>query len=1103
MPKRILEADPTEIVSALRAVLKLGYDGKSAVPKPESVLPYTEIAARCLALLGVEDLIAVSDQLLQRRHSELEGVLSNLMMHAANDALKYGDDAFRKDVFVRLRSHVPNDAGVRIELSRFHFAEGDWVALVDILDTIVEPLCRLPAIFMPDVGNLITAATHLGRFHLVSSIKSLIDARVDGGPVPGRPRALMERVELLQRIGMEASELERLHNDPASASYLRVLLAIDEWTMVTELEAYGSPPSLELAAVAAGMIYKCGWTRAYRLAICRVAEMVARSGDLETARRELKRRFFPMSGFRAFASLARQLQSTQFAADADQAAVTRLLAAPEFERADVSKLPEAGYSDALIGFHAAPTLEAARHVWQAAFDSARFPEFLRNSPISGDDGAIKSAEALERASVAPEGAPLWLIMTWRADATRMLRLMAAYVGPRTTIIVSIGGDGRPADLARASALLLIDNAHFYCRPTVAWGGQKLLFQNVLNIMQVFRDSAPRDAWMQIVCDRSYPTMGLGRIRASAREGPSGLLRFGHIFGPPAWHKEWAEDVVADLPDIYNSAMDEILETAQPSQFLKLATRSPYWGESDHRLNQSHFNLSSGSKIVGGDARTLAHKYAVAPFQQDTRWLSFARLQEFVDTSTEHDGWTFARRLHPMASRWVHKTLSDLEMHHGDPFIFCDHEYIDFVTTDRRVPEIFVAMNFGFGPEMNFFDTIAVSFKMREHLVHHYVRLNQEYANDQLIPEVIYQADTHGRAFVRKVDPAHGTGLIHFLAERILADDLSEDFYWVSTDRSARSSRPPIPTIDQSLIEALTDVGIVFRDFLGRSVRDAVFRSDRTITAPSGEHLADWVHERSGLTVRFVDHGEKRYESVASDGLVLSFPPSELVAKYTDWGVFIDVELSKLKQDPRATRLGREHIIDAISPVRRWVGSRNRDAAILAALTQDDETTPVPAVACNGGVYEVRKIADEFVMLASVDGAPALLRLDGFAEADSQFAVVLARATPTQAEGWNHAELAVPPAFLTIDSLVGPWRLRVLEGEMILNFVSDGGVLNEEGKPVGRWLLRSDGLQLIGISGMRFGLASQYRFRNHAWRLSGWGWKNIRDLATFSLEQVVG
>ncbi len=102
---------------------------------------------------------------------------------------------------------------------------------------------------------------------------------------------------------------------------------------------------------------------------------------------------------------------------------------------------------------------------------------------------------------------VWYFITWHAEVERLFRLFGSLSRAANTYVISVGGSDPIERFPQVSALMLAGDVHLHYRPSVSWGGQKLLFQNVFDIMECFSARTEEDAVFQIICNKTYPLAG--------------------------------------------------------------------------------------------------------------------------------------------------------------------------------------------------------------------------------------------------------------------------------------------------------------------------------------------------------------------------------------------------------------------------------------------------------------------------------------------------------------------------------------------------------------------------------------------------------------------
>ena len=755
---------------------------------------------------------------------------------------------------------------------------------------------------------------------------------------------------------------------------------------------------------------------------------------------------------------------------------------------------------ALAAFENAADMASASVVWDLAGAQGRLSVLLGGAPLDAVDRAALAGRVT--ASPPPAAAdPVWIYMTWREGADRLIGLAACYLEANTRFVVSIGAEGRPADLALASALLLADRAHMIARPVVTWGGPKLLFQNLLPVMAAFHARTGGKAWLSVVCDRSFPLHGLGRFadRLSDRRV---MARSGPLPAPQYWHAEWDAATVEDLPALFGDAMAELFETGGAQKLVGLVgPNSDYYSRSDFRLMGCHLNFSREARPFNGEHRLAEQTYSVSPYDADFRWMSLTRLSEFVDTATE-GGPTYSRSHHPWMVRWIHSVLKTQDLHVGDPFFTASHVYAERLLTDPERFALFAATGGGMGPEMTFFDTYAYTHGLLDDFRHLYSRQPTGVVGAAFLDPVLDDGDASGIQFVRKVAADPSDELLNFLARRVIDDSGWDGFHWVAAGpRDAAVVADPLPVLDAELMAALVGTPFTVRDLLDRHRRVAILEADGRVRGLEG-WLGEWRYQAGWLTIRFRDPqlGEKRYCGMGANRDRLTLVPDEIVDAYNGWSAFLDFALARMPQAPGlvATLDAAAALTDGVRP---WVGSPMADSAMIAAFIDFERSTPTPTFRHPARTIEIRGTGGHMLVLAAIADRPALLRLHGAAAADGRTAALLSVGDAADRAAWD-ALPAVRPLFaLHTDDMPGRWRLETVEADRTVNLHGDGRITDEAGDLLGHWRRAPGGLRLFGIEGLRIALATQARVRDGCWRLTGWGNRTMREQQSFALAQL--
>ena len=1090
---------PIDLVDAMLSVLD--GEGDHLAEGLEPPAPRTKEAGDLLARLGVARLFQASDEILEGRRLSLIPIVLALLHHAAHEATANGLPQQARASIERLQAHQPNDIAIRTWLASVLDNPVSYGRVIELYEPILPELLKHPESYAPYFRFLLTAALNLGRIDLVHAVAGSRPKRVAHSEAAAD--AAYNRAGDLVAAGVSAEELNAA-SDPIVGELAAAMLTLDEYGMLRKIasieSATGATVSKEttrLVLVLAKVAHSNGWSRPFRESL-RLASRTLKCENFEALRELWNELELPEEGFEAFilAAASRRPPEDDCAGDvADDPAREILFAHLDLDSPDTPAL-----DDALASFSRAPTMEAARRVWSVAYLTAHHDDVARCAPASRDRSstASRSRAVVHAPPKRGNETPLWILMPWLKGADRILRVLAAYVG-EATIVLSIGGDGAPTDLRRASALLLADDVHLLSRPVVSWGAQQGGFHNFVEVMEAFLAAAPSAAWLQTVCDRSYPLMNLQRFRQWIGNTRHLGLRFG--FGPPSWKHEWPDDIVASIASRYHSALDEVFRTGLSKEFLELATKSKIYGDNDNRLYPSIFNFTDEPQLV--DPHSW-HRYMISSLEVDVRWMSFARLQGLVDVSTE-ERTTYTRRHHPMVTKWVQDVLSKYDLRVGSNWGCMSHHFVSSALSHPGLPELFSALDLGFAPEMNFFDTIGASLKLDSDFAHlHHVFAANE-ALDIETPPACVSADRDEFFFVRKTNPATGAGLIRFFADRIFEDDAGETLHWIVPYGSARSAEgDPRPVLDTHLLDRLAGCRVRIRDLFGRTGVSGRFMADGRVVDFDETNLASWCFEDGTLRVVYAkqEWGTKAYGKIGGSARALTLAPQELVAIFNQWSAFLEFDLEDLVSDKDVKCLACCPKFEVFLQPAQWIGAGKSDTALLAALSDAAESDfPTPTIEANGVIHEIRDSSQGLVALASLDGLPTLLSMTGFSQADGRAMLEFERAGDIEASAWDEARPG-PTSFEPLEpsGVVGRWTMTTLYDNYEVDLREDHWICDEQAVVIGRWVVRPDGLQIFGLSGLVIGLADHFRLRRGKWRVSGWGWRNMKDSVTFSLTQ---
>ena len=584
------------------------------------------------------------------------------------------------------------------------------------------------------------------------------------------------------------------------------------------------------------------------------------------------------------------------------------------------------------------------------------------------------------------------------------------------------------------------------------------------------------------------------------------LRFPSIMAPPIWHSEWPPEVVEKLPDVFDQAVGAVFRNCDGGPFQDLSTHRGFWDESDFRKDQVMFNFSPKALSISDPNRSYGHQYSISGYAADMRWMSFGRLMEFVDVSSESMA-TYSRRLHPVVERWVHKVLSSHNLRTGDPFILTTPKLAREVHANPDCFELFSAMNTGFGPEMNFFDTLALTPKygLEGHVQHLYHRTSIGLALDSDLQDASYAADMTRRLFIRKTT-AHGSVLTSFFAEKIKADRGNADYYFALTGKQQYAAPTATCWTPKDLLgEVLPGLVAELRDLFSAPFARIVFLPEGRVETAEGIHLAQWSWDQcGGLEVAFVsDHwGVKRYGALTANGRRVTLPPEEVVSQHNGWGLFIDIDVMALpcaatEDDAIVSEdLWREAVETPVA----CSGAAVMEIAMLGAFTSDQKLD-LPGLwdRHDYGFRQIEVGVDGVSVLMDLDGAPMSGRLRRVAYGDGRAVAVMDAGRP--GIGGQRKAIKDPPtearfAFGRSDC-VGDWILRLVDIDVAFRLTREGRINTADGE-TGVWVSRGATLWVIGLSQAPLIVASQFVWTDGVWTLSGWCSRGLGDLTSFSL-----
>jgi hypothetical protein len=172
---------------------------------------------------------------------------------------------------------------------------------------------------------------------------------------------------------------------------------------------------------------------------------------------------------------------------------------------------------------------------------------------------------------------------------------------------------------------------------------------------------------------------------------------------------------------------------------------------------------------------------------------------------------------------------------------------------------------------------------------------------------------------------------------------------------------------------------------------------------------------------------------------------------------------------------------------------------FVSANHKDYQTPVDRLA--GEFIETRRIDSTWLCLCRIDGWPALLRVEEVIWAQGRAVVLMQRASGHDRRAWANAQQCSLEINLNPQCLAGRYALTTLTGVIEVEFVADGSIVDQSLECLGTWLPAPGAIWILGLEGVRVGMATQFQCRRGGWRLSGWGWKSVEERVTFSLTPI--
>lgn len=1026
-----------------------------------------EIAVdRLLQQLSLEGLLAARDALASAEEPQLRAGASRNIARRAFDS---GDIAGSIDAFRRSLSDDASQDIVRIQLAGLIYAAAPPQEIFDLLFPATEYMLAAADAFILHISWLICASKKVSHWSTIRRVTEVI------GVDPNRMPALTAEAFEICRRSAWLSELDfwdvaRGFEASWRDATIGACFMLTENRMIDALEALKSQmttvdPTAALVILSA-VCRRRRWSQAYRVANQLIVNCIGAGHDADIIANAWAKADLPRT---AAAILSRRAQ-------------------PFSDHAIIA---------AQQAFQDSPSLQTAERVWDVAIDMGHCEAVLYF--VSSRPGEIEATRTYYTTIDRQEDAlpPIWFFMTWRDHAARLLSNLSNLHSAGCRTIISVGGNGAPSDFRQATAAMLVPGIFFLDRSPISWGGPRLLFQTVLEVMRAFQREAPSDAWFQVICDRTFPIKSITEFRRELVK-PEGLLKYRYLKTIACWNGEFSPEQNENLPALFNQAIDSVFETLDASNLLSFAGPWPLIADDDYRLRQMTFNFGEDVHTMTGNTRLGGQSYAISPFDVDIKWVSLARLHSFVDSTIE-GGPTYSRRQSREMQNWVHTTLRKHPIHVGDPFIFASKNFTQKMFGHSDFSEITTASELSFAPEMTFFDSFDEILKLPHDFFHLYQRIDGAISSEK-VDELYYGSDVSGHAFFRKSDPLAGAVPQSIFAERIIESQAWNKLCWVCAQVD-HSQKPATQGIDKRILDSLPNLECEVRDMLARDRVRARFADDGRLYSEDGVVDAIWsMGDNGNLTVDFRHpvHKVKLFKSLAADQNSLTLA-GDFASEGNLWGRFLSFNLDDIIERLSAERWSFD--LGQVTAKHRFFGSPDIEACLLASMAHGEESLPTAALQFEGSVLEYRVANGEWLALCSINGFPTLLRLLGFGFAAGVTLPCFSKANHEHVLLWDSGVPARPAFSLTSQSVTGRWLLELMEGTQAIELRGDSWILDEADTRIGRWALRSDGVQIFGLEGLRIGLADQLRLHDNRIRLSGLGQVRMGRRVTFALSKL--
>ncbi|WP_342110955.1 hypothetical protein [Methylobacterium sp. SI9] len=1099
------------------------------IPKIDVVpVPNSTEATLMLRSVGESAVMAWSNVLLAEPSGIDAAIVLSLLHTAANLHRIEGRHPEAQALFERILEHTPADYNVRVALAEYASARGDTKAVYDLILPALPSLLPTAQIFRDVLGRFCRIAFELHDFESASAVFDVIGSAdsllADGDETA---IAIREHLSTLKQLGvLELLKGANFYGVTANKTELvACLFALDEYDLLRRVGQVANilAPDDEVDSVAVRIAWAVAevaavhrWTRPYRSATRLVSRLLAACDDARGAIDVLISSGISDNHLHALLTCAINASNKGLSGQSELASLRPTLTLLSDENVQ-SHHTKRDLGETLKLFQAKADIDTAQAVWESAYEHGAFDRLIRYAPSGRyadptqahvNDPFFRlwsAAAAVYSLSPADDNGPaVWYFITWHAEVEQLFRQFASLSRKVNTYIVSIGGSDPLSRFSHVSALLLAGDVHFLHRPSVSWGGQKLLFYNVFEALEYFSARSADDALFQIICNRTYPLTGpCSFAKIMGEPGHRQVYaRRRYSIPPPAWHSEWPEDMVAGLPEIYNRAIDDVFTNADIRRFMELATYRMIYDSSDFRFNASSFNFSRRPLALEDEFKGGGQQYMISGHSADMRWMSFGRLTNFVDLMNE-TGHTYSRRSHPRTIKWIHSVLSRHNLRTGDPFVLMSRRFVDTILTDPGCQELFAACDVGFAPEMNFFDTVSYtpSYGLLYELSHQYFRTATNIASEADVPAASFAAEVQKLLFMRKMLPEVSAPFIRNFADLIVEEQGCGSFFI-----SARTAHQDVAKcLPPELIDFLPAdmVGLRFRlrDLRGQVHFAGSFGVDGTLWH-DGDILSEgtWQTTSNGISVLF-SWGRKDFEQIATDGSKLILPPSEIVSVRNAWGLFMEIDLKEL-----VSRKPASPVVTAVftpDQVDGWASSFSLESAILSNFEHADPSDYPAAISRPiVSVTEIRHVRGRYLALAEVDGFPALARLHTVSFADGRAAWTWQRASAECLELWKSAISGPASIELRPVDLVGRYEIRAMSALSDIALLADGRIVDATDADLGFWHAEGGAVWFFGIPGLPVARASQFQFNDEGWTLSGWAQQTLAKTVSFRALRAV-